>query len=384
MKGVKIAWAVIAIISWCHSANGASLHSHASTDSTAIEPAQHSIWRMPSLALAAHYGYLIPHRTEIQGLVKTHTRAFEINVEWLTTGVKKWHALYKRPYIGIDAWLCDPGNRELIGQQYGLIPYVRFPLRYGKRFGHDLKTGAGVGYTTKTWDLENNTKALFIGSPFNAAINLQYGMQAFVSDAISLSLGLRITHYSNGSFKTPNMGTNIVTLFAGCKWIAPTNRRDCAPPEINFLSVLPKRWNLQIGIGFGMKEISVPHQPRFPVYLLNLTESYRIGEKVSIGAGLDAFYTSSLRYQLELLDRDSRPNDALRLGLSGVFTMHFGKTDFIFATGGYFYDRTHLDGSVYSRVGLHYHFTPQLVGGFRLKTHFAKADHPEIMLGWCF
>ncbi len=352
----------------------------------AQESAEVRAFGKPSILASAHAGYLIPHGPQLQGLVTKHTQEFNVNVEWLTSGKRDWHHAYGRPFIGLDIWGADPGNRDLLGLQFSLAPYIRIPFNKNPFFTNSLKIVAGVGYISKIWDIDNNTKAIFVGSHFNAALALEYHVDFQVSEHLQLGTGLRFSHFSNGAFRTPNKGTNLASIFLAARFVPDNNDRlKALETGSREIGIPEKRWRTAIFGGFGLKEIGTPNQGKFASYSANITSTYAIGNKVNLGASLDYFYTSSLIPILEDLGRLGVSRKyANRLGLAGVFNLNFDTWYIEISTGAYVMDYAKVNGSVYSRFAIYYIIADHWLVGARLKTHFAKADNFELGLGWQF
>jgi hypothetical protein len=344
------------------------------------------VFSKPSILASVHMGYLVPHGAQLKGLAKRHSREVNVNLEWITNGKQDWHHVYNRPFIGLDLWASDPGNQDILGLQFSAAPYLRIPFNKNEFFSNSIKLIAGVGYMSKVWDIDSNTKAIFVGSHFNAALGVEYHIDLKVSEHIQMGTGLRFSHFSNGAFRTPNKGTNLASTFLAIRYVPSNNNRTARlKNESREVDMPTKRWRTTVFGTWGMKEIVTPFQGKYISYSLNLASTYKVGEKVSLGASLDYFYTSSILAILEDLNREgvSRKYNN-RVGLAGVFNLNFDRWFMEISTGVYVHDRAKINGAIYSRYGLYYVIAEHWTLGARLKTHFAKADNFELGLGWTF
>jgi hypothetical protein len=329
-----------------------------------------------------HGGFSVPHRPEIRNLVTGHSLGLELGAEWVPNGKREWHHRYSNPTMGLDFFAVDLGNKEQLGSQFSLIPYVRLALSEG--WGtHELKMGVGVGYTTKIWDLEDNVKGLVMGSHFNAALLLQYGYRFSVSERLGLIAGLRMNHFSNGAFALPNMGTNNASIYVTARWKTPKQVPEPLPDAV--LSNDFPKWKFAISTAIGVRENAPPLGPKYFVFALRAMTERRISFKSGLMASTDVFINPSIK---PLLERDGmwqeKNTDLLQVGIAAGYILHFDPMEFHIMMGAYVKNAYSGQGSFYHRFGLRYDVTEHFNVQFMLKTHFAKADHPELGIGYKF
>lgn len=331
------------------------------------------------VALSGHFGSMVAHRPEIRNLLTGHAWGLEGNLYWNACGNAQWHHYYNLPQRGIDVHFTDLGNPEQLGQQYSISPYIRLQLNStSRKLNQFLKLGMGVGYTTKTWDLETNVKGLVIGSSFNAAIHIQYVLEGEINEKMRWNTGLRIMHFSNGSFQLPNLGTNNLTLFAGLQMGKPTPKlkmEDYNWEEGNEM-ILGKYQAVSYEVGF--RENFPPGGPKHAVHTVRYQFRKKFSNKSSWMAIADASYNRSLK---PLLVRDQvfeGNEDLFQFGLAGGYGLHFGRTSFDMMMGVYLVNEYSDRGPLYHRFGLTHQLKRNWYGTMMLKTHFAKADHLAI------
>lgn len=339
-------------------------------------------WSQHYLVGGIHGGFNVPHRKEIRNLVTGHSKAVELGVEWAPNRSKEWHFRYSDPYLGVDLFAVDLGNREQLGSQFSLIPYVRLPLHQGKNT-HELKMGVGLGYATKTWDLDENIKGLVMGSHFNAALLLQYGFRFNVSPKLQLITGLRMNHFSNGAYTLPNLGTNNASVYVAARWRTQTEIAEPLPDVL--LKNDFQKWTPSVILATGVRENAPPLGPKYFVFALRAMIERRVTFKSGLMASVDGYLNNSLK---PLLERDGEwndnPADALQLGIAAGYVLHFDPMEFHIMMGGYVRSAYTGQGLLYHRFGLRYFFGEHWSANFMLKTHFAKADHAELGLGYRF
>jgi len=334
-------------------------------------------------------GSLMAHRESIRPLITDHLLGTELQWSKRLNGNKNWHQLYRLPSLGISFSYADLGNKNAIGKQFALTPFIELPIGKDKRaLEQHLQFGLGIGYTDKVWDLQENLKSLVLSSHFNASIFLQYALKgdfSFLGDeersrnsSLFWSAGLRLHHFSNAAWKMPNLGTNNLLAFAGIGMKmgeAPEQK----VADKSFSKV--KQFVLSYGIGF--RENNPPLGVKHAMHTLRLEALQRVSPKSSIGLSPEILYNRSLE---ALLRRDGAAHefqDLLQAGIAAHYALHFSRMNFNGMVGAYILNQSTYRGSLYYRVGLRYAFSPKLSSHLMLKTHAFKADHAELGIAYC-
>jgi hypothetical protein len=338
--------------------------------------------------IGAHYGFIIPHNPQMTHLIRGHSRGIHFQFLWPTVGDKNWEMRYGKPEQGFDFFFNHTGNFKQLGYQFASSYLVNLPLlrqskhqdRSYAEFSHWLGLGIGLGYNTKTWDLENNHQADVIGSHINVALTMQYSAKLLTLKASELRAGLRLTHFSNGAFQLPNQGTNNIGAFVMWGW----RRQDVHDPNYKKeVDPFSRHWKTSVSLVHGWKEISPPNGKKYPSFTISCLEEYRATYKSSFGVGLDAMYNSSLKKLMQRYDTDQSGvsnGDVFQLGAVLSYGLHFDRMVLRFQQGFYLKSKWTSDGSFYHRVFLRYAVNDHWQLHLGLKTHFAKADHGELGL----
>jgi hypothetical protein len=351
--------------------------------------AQQSVNEKPPVSwfVSPHYGFVIPHKPELRNIITGRAYSIETSVEWLMTGKKQWHYDYGHPSLGIDFHYSDLGNPKNLGQQISLSAFVKMPFNKQKGFAHSFELGSGVGYATVVWDLEDNLKGVMIGSHFNTSIFLQYNAVIPIGKSLEIRSGLRVHHLSNGAMILPNLGTNNVSVFVGLGGGGSTQKRNELLPTLDShrQESFSKYFTHSLFYGLGKKAILPPGRKSYWTHTLSELSLFRISPKSSIGLGLDLFYNTAVK-ELIIRNEDYAPSnsDVIQLGVAVGYALHFDKVELDIVVGTYLRNKYKGSGAVYNRWGLKYHLTEHLYGVLMLKSHLAKADHPELGIGWRF
>lgn len=336
-----------------------------------------------------HYGYIVPHTSQMVHLIQGHAYGFFTSYYKPVNNTKMWHSAYNFPEQGVDFGYINTGNLRQLGSQFALKYWLDLPLNRSRidlnpesknGYRHWIGLGLGVGYTTRIWDLETNHQSAVLGSQINASLNLQYAMRLFDFNRGEVRFGLRISHFSNGAFQLPNLGTNNAALFLAYHFRS-TEGQNLIPQEI----IIPEKHRFTIAASGGLKEIPPPTGKKFGVGVLSLLAEKRISYKSSFGIGTDVFYNSSLH---ELMERkeEGKVNKSMALqnGWLVSYTMHFDDFELKMQQGVYVLDHWKVDGTFYHRFGLRYRINEHVFASVMLKTHFAKADYGEFGMGYAF
>lgn len=330
-----------------------------------------------------HYGFVMPHHKNMQHLAKGHFTATEMNFNIQKHGEKKWHALYKYPVIGGAIWFADLANPEQLGKAIAVYPFMNFHLYHSDNFYLNYRFGLGLGYITKPFDYIDNYKNIAIGSHLNATLNMFYEVKWMIRKKISLTSGIGITHFSNGAFKTPNLGINIPTVFAGIAYYLPYQENVIA--DTSWIDLKEKRKTFRLLFAGGMKQVYPAKGDTYGIFMLSLNYSKSLSQKRELVAGFDLFMDYSDKRSIKRKDIPLK-NDLgiLKPGLYAGHNFLFSKLHLLMHVGYYLYAKDNSDGFIYSRFGLEYDFSKSFFAHLALKTHFAKADFVEWGIGYTF
>jgi hypothetical protein len=342
---------------------------------------------------APNFGFIVPHTKQMTHLIQGHSFGFHTAV-MKELRSQPWHAAYHFPEHGFDFTYIHTGNKKQLGQQLALSYLLNLPLNRQKKadqrnhsFRNWLGLGIGAGYTSQIWDLRDNHQSPVIGSHLNIALTLQYSARIAQWQRGELRTGLRITHFSNGAFQIPNLGTNNAGIFLSYLFKDNSNPKTAITSAINKTHRLEyqKEWRHSLFIGAGLKEIQPPIRKKYPAYTFTALTEKRLSYKSSLGMGMDLFYNTSLKTVQERLSLKEVSNgEIIQLGIALSYTMHFRDFELKMQQGFYLHDQFNLDGKLYNRFGLRYRLNNHWFAQLTLKTHFAKADYGEWGFGYAF
>lgn len=327
-----------------------------------------------------HFGSILPHRPLVNGIIDGHSLIYEFSFYKNTFGKKQWQQLYNYPTIGISAMILQLGNKEKLGNSYGVFPYIQFPIS-NKKIQWNIRFGYGLGYIEKPFDRETNFKNTVIGSTYNVLINLNSLWRIKLNENISTSAGISLVHFSNGSFKRPNLGINVFSLNTGLAYNFGL-KKDLIQNEI------PKRdknWSKIVLVNMGIKEIPPVEGPKYMVYTTSFSLLKSFSNKSSYGFSADLFYNSSLEQLISAEKNEPTSNsDNIRAGLAFIYSLDVGRVSYMIQMGGYLRTAFKEDGFVYHRITSRYYINENMFVNLGLKSHWAVADFIEFGVGYKF
>lgn len=323
-------------------------------------------------------GFLAAHRAIMGHLPTEHAFAGELSYVIQSKGKKYWHEQYKYPTYGVTGFFGSAGNRELLGHYFGAYGFMNFPLIKTKHYSFNFKTGAGIGYGTKVYDSETNPLSMALSTHLNSLVVL--GVESrFRFGNHTATLGLDMTHFSNGATKVPNLGLNLpyVSIGYGHRIQRSTFCDTCARISLLYMR---KRWEFG-GTAIGsVKEIFPVGSGKYGVYALSALGRHYFNPKVGMEVSLDAISNQSIRGYLP--DISKTQWEILQFGLFTGYILPLDHFQLMVGMGAYLKNKYGIDGRFYHRLGFRYVFDNGINAQIMLKSHWARADYIEYGIGY--
>lgn len=328
-------------------------------------------------------GFILEHSPSISHLTRSHPTSFWISAYKHTNGKKAWESRYNYPKIGATFFVLDYHN-PILGKSIGLIPNYNFYLGdpSGNVNGY-FKIGIGPSYHTNPYDKEENNKNNVISTPFTYGILLQSGANIKLSQHLVFNAGLSFTHFSNGSYKKPNSGINVISWNGGI--IYNVNNRPIKYQTTQIDSVSSK-WRPFIQVSGGFAETLKIRTGTYPFINLQLLMDKRLSYKSRIGLGLEYFHSLSLKEEIKndvWLEEGENP-DFRRAAVVFSHDLIINRISVVKQVGYYIYDPYEAFQPFFVRIGLRYELTEDLSFGLAVKSHYFKAEATEWILGYRF
>lgn len=338
-----------------------------------------------------HYGFFIHHHFELERF-NANFPAFEISLQRSTFGKNRWESAHNYPIIGFTALYSDMGGFKEIGSVYAAYPFINFPLNTDVHNRLFFRLGVGLGYLTNKYHRIDNYRNYAIGSHLNAAVSMYLDYHKPIGKRFNIIAGAGLTHFSNGSSKTPNFGLNILSVMAGLTWhINQPNPY----LEQKFLPILRpfeydnKKWfSVEAIQAVGTRDMSEQLGKRYFVSNTAINILKPVSIKGKIGVGIELTYDGSdkglLDYKNKVLGEATYSNDfeIIKPGISLIYEMMLSKVSFMFQFGAHIGGAEKTDGTVYEKIGMKYHFTKQFFGNIALTAHGGRADYIGYGIGY--
>ena len=329
-----------------------------------------------------NYGFIDPHHLELE-IFNAHFPAFEISLQKETFGKHKWERAYAYPLIGISFWYSGLGNSPYLGSAYALFPYIDFPLFRQKSLFLGFRFGLGVGYLTKKFDRIENYKNLAIGGHFNAAVNMMFDVRYRLSNRFTLSAGISLQHFSNGSLKLPNYGLNYPSLNLGIAYRLVRENKNIGdrfyPPVEPFSAILRKSIEFNIGGAVGYKNMEQVYGDNYFITHFYENTFFRISRKSKFGFGFDVSYDPAQIKMLEMNgDTVTNKINIVRPGINAAYQLDLSKLGLILNLGYYLAGQEKSNGPLYEKISFQYCFSKNFFVNVMLKVHWGRADY----IGW--
>lgn len=345
------------------------------------------------IELRTHYGIHLHHHIEFQRF-NAEFSSFELSFQRSTFGRQKWEALYSYPLIGFSFFYSDMGGFKELGNAYALYPFINFPLNQDLDNRLTFRLGVGLGYLTNKFDPVYNHKNFAIGSHLNAAVSMFFDYRRTINQRFTFIAAAGLTHFSNGSSKTPNYGLNMVSAAVGLN--AFINRPN-AYLKLRFQPVLRpfeydnKKWfTIELMQSFGTKDMSQQIGGRHYVTNTAVHLMFPLSLKYKLGLGLETTYNGGDKALLDNKTEKEQPDEPyytnqlqlFKHGISLSYELILSKTSFLFNLGYHNEAGNITNWIAYQKVGIKYLFTDQLFGTIALTAHAGRADFIGYGIGY--
>jgi len=330
-------------------------------------------------------GFILVHRISIGHLVKGYPAIYELDFSKPSLGNKLWHHENNMPDMGVAFQCIDFKNPSQLGYAWSLAPYVEIPLNEKVKASRVvLRLLFGATYITKSFDIHTNHKNIAIGGPVNAFVQFKWFWQLRLNRYLRFEPGFTFSHASNGRYRNPNLGLNVVSLNAALNWYIPSRKPRPVVTSIDSSTRVKSRNELvsMAAIGFNERTLNTPE---LHTYLLSIAYQRNVRNTHKFSLGLDYYYDQI--YQQDYLNTMNVPPegiDRFRLSAKVGYSYNVGRISFPIEVGYYVFQRTNPDAPIVSRLGVRYYSASGIVASFGLRTHFAVAYNFEYGLGYRF
>ncbi len=332
------------------------------------------------------YGLLMSHHLELDAF-RSHFTAFEINLQKATFGKHRWEAEYNYPLIGISLWYSGLGGFKEIGSAIAVFPTLNLPLIGNQSQSLNFKIGLGVGYLTNRFDRVYNYKNFAIGSHFNIAASLFIEYRHIISKMLTFTTGIGLSHFSNGSMKTPNYGLNILTVKIGVSsYLSNPNStlsQKLLPKLYPFEFDGRKYLSIEFAMAAAFKDMSEQYGKKYYVLSAFANIMARISYKSKFGVGVDFTNDGSDKQVLKLKNINIVNNMQLtKIGVNAAYEIVMARLSVLMNLGLYISGMDRSEGETYQRFTLKYLAGERLFANIVLSTHLGRAEYVGFGVGY--
>tara|TARA_B100000508_G_scaffold141093_1_gene146617 strand:- start:134086 stop:135189 length:1104 start_codon:yes stop_codon:yes gene_type:complete len=319
------------------------------------------------------YGYLLPHRSTMGHLLQGHTSSIELGGTFQMDGSADWHHHFNMPSVSFVLNYMNFGFDEVLGSSIGTQIVSYLPYFRHKGWSAGSRLGAGIGYVNKKFDQLDNPTNNAIGSNLNALVTFGFMVEKQF-DRSSLGLELNMTHLSNGAYKLPNLGLNL--LLVGLQYTYYLSDLNYKSIDSNRVDILPleRKWSFHSQFIISTKQIYPTGGSNYGILSLTNYVHYQTGEKCIIEGGVDAIYNQSI---IRDVPGDYGAEKNIQFGTYLGYILPIHNVELLVAMGRYVYNPLNPKGMWYHKLGSRIRLTERLQANIVIKAHWAKADFFE-------
>jgi hypothetical protein len=335
-----------------------------------------------SFQLQGHYGFFITDAPKAMYLRDSYSSFMEVGIAFQADGSKSWHSEANFPSSGISFLYGNTGSKAFIGNVAAIYPYTRIPLLTRARFSSLFKTGAGLAWIEKPYDIQTNHKNTLIGSHWNAIIQLGLINEWRLTPQLFINAGLSFTHFSNGTSTLPNLGLNIPALTLGTRYAFQQEVRVQSGEE---KTVFDKTLQKRVYTSFGMKQRPWIASKRHVIPNVQAEIVKPVTQTISWGGGLMLSYDPALQREIPdaIKDLFDESDTKIQAGLFAMYEYRSGRISFPLQAGVYLLNK-YAVSSLFQNIGANYQINKHWAIRGQLKTHLGKADYIHIGGGYTF
>lgn len=337
------------------------------------------------------YGSVIKHKSEIAHLAISHPEGFILNFNRKTTEEDENLMRYNYPEYGYS-FIYQDFNNPILGKT------LAFQLNYTFYFGnriknnqYNLKVGQGIAYNTNPFNLKNNNKNNAFGSHLlaNTTLSINYKRKN-IFKALDASIGIMLSHYSNGSIKSPNLGLNLLSIKTGISYNFDANNPiDYYVPSTKNDTIYknePIKFNLKFS--GGINSAGNLGSKQFPFYVGTIYVEKRLNRKSIIQLGSEVFFSNFLKELIrynsiafpEFPDENGKA-DYKRVSLIIGHELDLDNFSIVTQLGYYVYYPYPFETRYYERVGVKKHINEKWFVTASIKAHLFLAESLDLGLG---
>ncbi len=288
--------------------------------------------------------------------------------------------VYRRPYLGVGYYQSTFHN-EAVGYPTAMYFFLTMPFTFeeNKKFNLAYTGAFGLSYNFNPYDSIGNPTNIFIGSVRNCYVHLGIEAKYKFNEKWALKGTFGFKHFSNGSFKQPNLGINLFPLtIAGSYKFGKTEIDHYKKPIPKYIK--HNLYNITFSAGSKNYEHGEPNHLKTALgfnYLRQINYKYRLG------IGTDIFYSADAE-ERNTSDA-SNFSKSFSFGIVGSWEWVVSPRVYVPLGVGVYLHRNEENNEkdpVYLRAGIRTRITEHFNAGVTIKAHKGVADFFEWTLAY--
>lgn len=334
------------------------------------------------LQLQSYGGFVFPHHEEMK---RQEQHVFGFEAAWYAkgTGYAGMDRHFWSPRLGAGMLYLNMGD-TLNGSVFSPMAFIEFNLKERSHSTTTLRCGSGIGYFTRPFSLENNLRNRANGTHLNGLMQLLVNRRQAIGANTEANIGLGITHFSNGNWKFPNWGVNMLLGHVGFSWFLSEGPRHRTPWPLYNADTPRLRGFWNVSVRTGRRQIAVDDSRNFTMFMGEVVYHHPQSKSRLWRLGLNYYFDPIYPY----IKFGPWPVKNRSFGsvseLSFLFGHEYrvGRVGIIADAGLYLYRPTESKRMYYEAVGFKYYVNPHVVLMNRLRVHLFTADYIEWGVGF--
>lgn len=321
--------------------------------------------------------FILAHRKTMEHLVLGYPTQLECAIQNVYSRHFTDSNFLKPPVWGLSFTATDLKNPKILGNAFTISPTLDFNVNSNLRVPFNIQLAFGAAYITKYWTLDN-FKNDAIGTPLNAYVRFRCYWQLHLFKHFDIEPGFTFSHMSNGRYKNPNLGINLL----GVQILIKKPKTPSTPLGKKTNLPVPSRLYMQCIASLGVNQQKL-RDPLKAVGHVGLSCQYRI-KKNAYALGIDAFYDQQYQDIIKAEGLLLNPLNYWRSAMFIGYTFHAGPIAFPLELGYYIYQKSKPDEPIVNRLGVRYTFKNNVVIHWAIRAHYAVAYNFEYGIGYKF
>lgn len=331
------------------------------------------------VGLHTDYGFIFRHAPKI-GHLQAHPWGITAYFNRFHLGKRLWEQHFHYPQTSFAVTYFNYQN-PIIGHSLAISANMLLPVYRKNRHSVQFKIGTGLAFASNPFDIEKNFQNNVLSNFWSYVMQGGFWWSFRLNPTWNIKTGVQITHYSNGAYKLPNAGVNIITTFTSISYTFNPEKivfRTTQPPSFS------AKWYLQIAMAGSLIETEINQPHKHSVINLGLYTIRDLNRKHRFSFGMDISWNEGVKHQIEqkFASQSNKP-DYRRVSLVVGDEIVFGNMSLNVQLGYYIYRQfeAKTDMPFYQRYGLKWFFHKNIFTGLLLKTHASVAECAEFTIG---